>query len=63
MSRVCEICGKGNMFGNTVSHAKNRTRRTWRPNLLEVKTIVNGTPKTVKLCARCLKSGNIVKQV
>jgi large subunit ribosomal protein L28 len=51
------------MFGNTVSHAKNRTRRTWRPNLLEVKTIVNGTPKTVKLCARCLKSGNIVKQV
>ncbi len=63
MSRVCEICGKGNLFGNTVSHAKNRTRRTWRPNLLEVKTMVDGRLKTVKLCARCLKSDKLVKHV
>ncbi|MGO8695176.1 MAG: 50S ribosomal protein L28 [Rectinemataceae bacterium] len=63
MSRVCEICGKGSMFGNTVSHAKNRTRRTWRPNLLQVRTMVDGSLKTVKLCARCLKAGKIVKQI
>jgi large subunit ribosomal protein L28 len=63
MSRKCEICGKGTTFGNTVSHAKNRSRRTWYPNLLEVKTKVDGTVKTVKLCTRCLKAGKVVKYV
>lgn len=63
MSRKCEVCGKGPMSGNTVSHAKNRSRRTWRPNLLEVKTMVDGSPKTVKICTRCLKAGKVVKHV
>lgn len=63
MSRKCEICGKGTTFGNTVSHAKNRSRRTWFPNLLEVKTMVDGSPKTVKICTRCLKAGKVVKHV
>jgi large subunit ribosomal protein L28 len=51
------------MFGNNVSHAKNRTRRTWLPNLIEVKTKENGTVKTVKVCAKCLKAGKVVKYV
>lgn len=63
MSRKCDICGKGTTFGNTVSHAKNRTRRTWRPNLLEVKTKVDGKITTVKLCTRCLKAGKVQKVV
>ncbi len=63
MSRKCEICGKGTAFGNTVSHAKNRSRRTWFPNLLEVKTKVEGSVKTVKICTRCLKAGKVVKVV
>lgn len=33
MSRVCELTGKGVMVGNNVSHAKNRTRRRFLPNL------------------------------
>jgi large subunit ribosomal protein L28 len=61
MSRKCEICGKGTAFGNTVSHSKNRTRRTWRPNLLEVRTKVGGKITNVKLCTRCLKAGKVVK--
>ncbi len=36
MSRVCELTGKGPMTGNNVSHAKNRTRRRFLPNLNEV---------------------------
>ena len=36
MSRVCELTGKGPMVGNNVSHAKNRTRRRFLPNLNEV---------------------------
>jgi len=63
MSRRCEVCGKGTIFGNTVSHAKNRTRRTWRPNLLSVKTMVGGTVMSVKVCTRCLKANKIVKVV
>ena len=36
MSRVCELTGKGPMSGNNVSHAKNRTRRRFLPNLQDV---------------------------
>jgi large subunit ribosomal protein L28 len=51
------------MTGNKVSHAKNRTRRTWKPNLVKVKTEVDGTTFTAKICARCLKSDLITKKV
>lgn len=63
MSRKCEICGKGTTFGNTVSHSKNRTRRSWRPNLLQMRTMVDGKITNVKLCTRCLKSGKVLKAV
>ncbi|OUD09245.1 50S ribosomal protein L28 [Marivivens niveibacter] len=36
MSRKCELTGKGPMSGNNVSHAKNKTRRRWLPNLQDV---------------------------
>jgi len=63
MARVCEVCGKRTITGNKVSHAKNRVRRTWRPNLFKVKTEVKGSTMTVKICARCLKSDYITKKV
>ena len=63
MSRVCEICGKRTITGNKVSHAKNHTRRVWRPNLVKVKTELNGTTSTMKICTRCLKSDKIKKKV
>jgi large subunit ribosomal protein L28 len=63
MSRKCEICGKGTTFGNTVSHSKNRTRRSWRPNLLQMRTLVDGKITNVKLCTRCLKSGKVLKAI
>ncbi|MCL2804472.1 MAG: 50S ribosomal protein L28 [Treponema sp.] len=56
MSRVCENCGKHTITGNKVSHAKNRTRRTWKPNLVSVKADVNGTTKKRTICTRCLKT-------
>jgi large subunit ribosomal protein L28 len=62
MSRTCELCGKHTVTGNKVSHAKNRTRRTWKPNLMKVKTEIDGTTFTVKMCARCLKSDVITKK-
>ncbi len=63
MSRVCDVCGKGTLFGNNVSHAKNRTRRTWLPNLQQVRTEIDGTVFKVKICTRCLKAGKILKHV
>jgi large subunit ribosomal protein L28 len=51
------------MTGNTVSHAKNHTRRVWRPNLLKIKTEMSGSTVTLKICARCLRSGKVVKKV
>ncbi|MGP1577829.1 MAG: 50S ribosomal protein L28 [Treponema sp.] len=63
MARRCEICGKGPMSGNTVSKSMNHQRRVWKPNLIEVKTEINGRTMKVKICSRCLKSNRIVKKV
>ncbi|MEN8200732.1 MAG: 50S ribosomal protein L28, partial [Thermodesulfobacteriota bacterium] len=37
MAKVCQICGKGPATGNNVSHAHNKTRRRWLPNLKRVR--------------------------
>lgn len=61
----CEICDKSLNFGNklsiTRSHISKRTSRTWKPNLRTVKTIVDGQPKKIKVCAKCLRSGKVTK--
>lgn len=61
----CEICDKSINFGNklsiTRSHISKRTTRTWKPNLRTIKTIVDGQPKKVKVCAKCLRSGKVQK--
>jgi len=61
MAQRCEICGKGPMTGNNVSHAHNLTRRRWLPNLQRVRALVDGTPQYVRVCTRCLRSGKVVK--
>ena len=42
MAFVCEICGKKRQVGNNVSHANNRTKRVFRPNLQTVRALVSG---------------------
>ena len=56
MSRVCEICGKGQMTGNTVSHSNIKTKRVSRPNLHKVVVTTNGKTQTVTMCTKCLKT-------
>ncbi len=63
MSRKCDICGKGAMVGNRVSHAKNRTKHRFMPNLQKVRTMVNGQVKRQKVCTRCIRSGKIEKAI
>src|SRR5688572_7731523 len=61
MARVCTVCGKGPVTGNNVSHANNRTKRRWYPNLQTVRVLVEGSPRRVRVCTQCLKSNRVVK--
>ncbi len=61
MAKRCEICGKGPIFGHSISHAHNLTKRRWNPNLQRVRVLVNGAVKRMKICTRCLRSGKVQK--
>ena len=76
MARRCEICGKGTISGSIVprkgqakkkggvgQHIGVTKKRTFKPNIVSVKALINGTPRTIKVCTRCLRSGKIVKVV
>ncbi len=55
----CYVCDKGVAFGNNVSHANNKTRRVWKPNLQVVRTLVAGKITKVKVCTGCLSAGKV----
>lgn len=61
MAKSCEVCGKGPQFGNRVSHANNRTKRRFEPNLQTVRALINGAAKRIRVCTRCLKAGKVLK--
>ncbi|HLQ66266.1 MAG TPA: 50S ribosomal protein L28 [Candidatus Limnocylindrales bacterium] len=61
MARVCDICGKGVQHGQNVSHAHNITKRRWEVNLQEVRAVVAGRPKRLRVCTRCIRSGRVQK--
>ena len=59
----CDICSKEIAFGIKVPHSHRRTNRTWKPNVVKVKAIVNGTPRRINVCTRCLRSGKVVRAI
>ena len=59
----CEFCDKGVTFGIQVSHSHRRSNRPWKPNVKRVKAIVNGTPRHVYVCTRCMRSGKVTRAV
>ncbi len=61
MARVCSICDKGPTTGNHVSHANNRRKRRWMPNLQTVRVMVADAPRRVRVCTQCIKSGKVAK--
>lgn len=52
----CQKCGKGPAFGNNVSHAQNKTKRTFEPNIQKTVVMVDGRPTSMKLCTRCMRT-------
>jgi large subunit ribosomal protein L28 len=62
MAKKCEVCGKGPQFGNNVSHANNRTRRRFDPNLQSVRVqLPQGGTQRKRVCTTCIKGGKIAK--
>ncbi len=61
MSKKCDICGKGPLTGNTVSHAHNKNRMRQLPNLQKVHVLENGQRVKKTICTRCIKSNRIIK--
>jgi large subunit ribosomal protein L28 len=61
--RTCAICGKRPSVGNNVSHANNKTKRRWEPNLQEVRAAASsgGGVKRILVCTRCIRSGRVTK--
>ncbi len=76
MSKICLICGKKPVAGRTIKRrglAKKKggvglkttgvNIRRFMPNLKTVRAIVDGTPKRIRVCVKCLKAGKVKKAV
>ncbi len=49
MSRICELTGKGRQVGHNVSHANNKTKKTFLPNLQNVTLMSDSLGRSVKM--------------
>ena len=64
MAGKCEICGKGRLSGNKVSHANNKSKKVSKPNVQSVKAVgPHGGSVRVHACTRCIRSGKVSKKV
>ena len=61
MAWICTVCGKRPSVGNNVSHANNKAKRRWLPNLQRVKAKVEGRVKRIRVCTNCIRSGKVEK--
>jgi len=55
----CYVCHKGVTFGNNVSHANNKTRRVFKPNLQVARVVHEGKIVRVRVCTRCIHAGKV----
>ena len=62
MAGKCDICGKGALSGNKVSHANNKTKKVSKPNLQSIKAVsAHGAHVRMHVCTRCIRSGKVKK--
>jgi large subunit ribosomal protein L28 len=59
MPAVCDVCGKKPNFGNNISHSHRKTRRRWDPNIQKLRVMVDGVPKRLAVCTKCLKANKV----
>ncbi|MHC4481128.1 MAG: 50S ribosomal protein L28 [Planctomycetota bacterium] len=76
MARVCAICGKGTTAGRKIARRGRAkylggvgrkttgvSKRKFRPNLQRVRALVDGVPKRIRVCTKCIRNGKVVKAV
>lgn len=76
MARVCQICGKGPLVGNSITtRGKAKylggvgtkltgiSKRQFKPNLQKIRVTIDKTNKTIRVCTQCIRSGRVTKQV
>jgi large subunit ribosomal protein L28 len=63
MAAVCDICGRHPGFGMKVSHSHRRSKRQWRPNIQKIRAVVDGSPRRLHVCTKCIKAGKVVRAV
>ena len=63
MSKKCEICGKGQVSGNRVSHSNIHSKRKWNANIQKVQIVENGKVRKTNVCTNCMKSDKVERAV
>ena len=62
---ICQVCSKDQISGRRISinrsQVSKRAKRKWKPNIRSVKVIVDGTHKTMKVCAKCLRNDAVTR--
>ncbi len=61
MSKKCEVCGKGPLFGKNVSHSHKKTLKMWKANIQTIRITESGNVRKANVCTRCIKSNKITK--
>jgi len=61
MAQICSLCDKKPSSGHNVSHANNKTKRRFMPNLKRVRALVEGTVRRIRVCTQCIRSGKVTK--
>ncbi len=59
----CFVCKKKRVSGNNISHANNKTKRVFRPNLQKIRIETDKGVKRMPVCTRCIRSGKVKKAV
>ena len=63
MSKQCEVCGKSPLKAAKLTFSHKQIVKRQSPNLQEIKAVVNGVTKRIKVCTSCLKAGKVQKAV
>ena len=63
MARRCPLTGKGIQSGHNVSHANNKTKRRWYPNLQTVRVATAEGVRRTRVCTSCIRSNKVKKAV
>jgi large subunit ribosomal protein L28 len=63
VAKFCEVCGKGTVSGNSITHSDRKIKRTWKPNVRKITIVESGVPKKKFVCTRCMRTGKIQRAI